>query len=328
MKLSELTNPFGRGNRDSRTEQGNDLGFGTGITTSGQRLINSDGSFNIIRRGLVAWRPYQSLVEMHWAKFLVFVGVFYLLTNALFAMIFVLIGVDTLSGVQASRTLTGDFTSAFFFSVQTFTTVGYGAISPMSPVANWVASVVALAGLMSFALATGLLFARFSKPKASILFSDKAVIRPYRDTPYNSFQFQIVNRRNNRLINLMAKVTMSWVENVNGEKIRRFALLELEREQIFLFPLNWVVVHVIHKESPLWGKTEQEIRAMEPEFIVLIQGYDETFAQDVHANSSYTCDEVFWNRRFERMYYPGENGQTILELERVHHIVPLEEEEE
>lgn len=324
MKLSDITSPF---NRNKNGQKENDLGFGTGMTTSGQRLINRDGSFNIIRRGLVAWRPYQSLVEMPWAQFLAVVTLFYIVTNALFAAAFVFIGVESLSGVQASLTVWGDFASAFFFSVQTFTTVGYGAISPMSPGANLVASVVALVGLLSFALATGLLFARFSQPKASIFFSDKAVIRPYKDTPYNSFQFQIVNRRNNRLINLLAKVTMSWVENLNGGKARRFAPLELEREQIFLFPLNWVIVHIINKDSPLWGKTEEEIRTMEPEFIILIQGYDETFAQDVHANCSYTCDEIFWNRRFERMYYPGRNGQTVLELERVHHIVPLEEEE-
>lgn len=325
MKLSDITGPFNRDKDDSQKE--NDLGFGTGMTTSGQRLINRDGSFNIIRRGLAAWRPYQSLVEMPWAHFLLVVTLFYIVTNALFAAAFVFIGVESLSGVQASLTVWGDFASAFFFSVQTFTTVGYGAISPMSPGANLVASVVALVGLLSFALATGLLFARFSQPKASILFSDKAVVRPYKDTPYNSFQFQVVNRRNNRLINLVAKVSMSWVENLNGEKIRRFAMLELEREQIFLFPLNWVIVHIINKDSPLWGKTEAEVRAMEPEFIALIQGYDETFAQDVHANSSYTCDEIFWNRRFERMYYPDKDGQTILELERVHRIVALEEEE-
>ena len=325
MKLSDLKNPFNRGGSEGDSD--NDLGFGTSITNAGQRLINRDGSFNIVRRGMAAWRPYQSLVEMSWAHFLAVVALFYIATNALFAAIFVFIGVDSLSGVQAGNSFAEDFVLAFFFSIQTFTTVGYGAISPTSPASNIVASLDALVGLMSFALATGLLFARFSKPKASILFSNNGVIRPYRDTPYNSFQFQIVNRRNNRLINLQAKVTISWVENLNGEKIRRFALLELERDRVFLFPLNWVIVHIINKDSPLWGRTEEEVRAMEPEFIALIQAYDETFAQDVHANSSYTCDEVFWNRRFERMYFPDENGQTVLELERVHHIVALEEEE-
>ena len=327
MKLSGLKNPFNRSSSKSSSEQESDLGFGTGITTAGQRLINRDGSFNIVRRGMGAWRPYQSLVEMSWTHFLAVVALFYIATNALFAVTFVFIGVDSLSGAPAGYSLAEDFVFAFFFSIQTFTTVGYGAISPTSPASNIIASIDALVGLMSFALATGLLFARFSKPKASILFSNSAVIRPYKDTPYNSFQFQIVNRRNNRLINLLAKVTISWVEDMNGEKARRFALLELERDRVFLFPLNWVIVHVIDKDSPLWGKNEEEIRAMEPEFIALIQAYDETFAQDVHANSSYTCDEVWWNRRFESMYFPDENGQTILELERVHHIVALEEEE-
>ena len=326
MKLSDFTSPFGRNRRGKAAEPENDLGFGTSITTSGERLINPDGSFNIVRRGVSNWRPYQDLVEMSWPRFFGVVGAFYILVNAFFGLVLVAIGVDALSGVSKTGSLAHDFAAAFFFSVQTFTTVGYGAMSPVSAWGNIISAGVALVGLMSFALATGLLFARFSKPKSSILFSDKAVVRPYRVTPYLSFQFQIVNERNNKLINVSARLTMSWVENLNGDKIRRYAGLELERSQVFLFPLNWVIVHVINKDSPLWGKTEQEVRDMQPEFLALIQAYDDTFAQEVHANGSYTNEEIFWRRKFERMYYP-EGTRTVLELSRLHLVAPMEEEE-
>lgn len=320
MKLSDLTSSIT--GRRSQTE--NDLGFGSSITAGEGRLINRDGSYNILRRGGKAWRPYQVLVEMSWWWFFALITVIYVVVNAFFALIYLIIGLEYLSGAQPAGSLLGDFFVAFFFSVQTFTTVGYGAISPTGIAANIVASIDALVGLMGFALATGLFFARFAQPQSSILFSKQAVIRSYRDTPYQSFQFQIVNQRNNKLINLSAKVSMSWVaEDEQGQKARRFTLLELEREKIFLFPLNWVLVHVIDKDSPLWQKTPKELEDMQPEFLVLLQGYDETFAQDIHANSSYIYKDLVWGKKFRRMYFP-ESGYTVLELDWIDE---LEEEE-
>lgn len=320
MKLRDFTSSLT--GRASAAD--NDLGFGSGITAGEERLINRDGSYNILRRGGKAWRPYQALVEMSWWRFFALITVIYVVVNASFAFIYLVIGLEYLSGAQPAGSLAGDFFVAFFFSVQTFTTVGYGAISPTGIAANIVASIDALVGLMGFALATGLFFARFSQPQSSILFSERAVIRPYKDTPYHSFQFQIVNQRNNKLINLSAKVSMSWVaEGENGQKVRRFAILELERDRVFLFPLNWVIVHVIDKDSPLWQKTPEELKVMQPEFLVLLQGYDETFAQDVHANSSYVYKDIAWRKKFRRMYF-AEGGHTVLELDWIDE---LEEEE-
>ncbi|NRA48674.1 MAG: ion transporter [Phaeodactylibacter sp.] len=311
MKLRDITSSItGR-----QAQPGNDLGFGSGITSGEDRLINRDGSYNILRRGGNAWRPYQALVEMTWVEFFALITAIYVVVNSVFAFIYLSIGLEYLSGATPANTAVGDFFVAFFFSVQTFTTVGYGAISPTGIAANIVASIDALVGLMGFALATGLFFARFARPKSSIRFSQKALIRSYADTPYKSFQFQIVNQRNNKLINLSAKVSMSWIaKDGNGKKIRRFTLLDLEREKVFLFPLNWVLVHVIDKDSPLWQKTPEELSEMQPEFLVLLQGYDETFAQDVHANSSYIYKDLVWDKKFKRMYFP-ENGQTVLELD-------------
>jgi len=321
MKLSDFTKPFNRGNNHE-----NDLGFGNRVGTSGERLINRDGTYNIVRRGGRGWQPYQNLVEMPWIRFMSFVTLFYFAINAFFALIFVMVGVEHLSGVTTNSTFLDDFAASFYFSVQTFTTVGYGAISPVGPTANLIAAVDALVGLLSFALGTGLLFARFAKPKSNIIFSKKAVIRPYADTPYQSFQFQVVNSRNNKIINLESKVAVTWLEKEGDKARRRFSLLELERERVSLFPLNWVVVHIIDNDSPLWKWKERDYWEKQVEIIILIRGYDETFAQDVHANSSYTCAEIEWNMRFDRIYFP-ENGYTVIELDRVHDMVPVEEEE-
>lgn len=301
--------------RRKRKLEENDLGFGTRITSAGERLINKDGSFNILRTGVKIWTPYQSLVEMPWSRFFVLITIFYCVVNAFFASIFVAIGVDCLKGVEP-QSIVENFANAFFFSVQTFTTVGYGAVSPVGTLANIIASIDALVGLMSFALATGLFFARFSKPKAQIIYSKNAIITPYNNG--TSFQFRIANLRNNKIIDLEAKVNMTWVEEIDGLKRRRFSLLDLEREKIFLFPLNWTIVHPITKRSPLYGKSMAQLKKMQAEFLVLIEGYDETFAQKVHTNNSYTSDEIIWDVRFERMYRP-EQGQTLLELDKIHH---------
>ena len=324
MKLSDITRPFGRANQDDNS---NDLGFGTSIGTEGERLINRDGSYNIVRKGGVGWRPYELLVEMPWINFLGLIALFYFIINAFFALVFWGIGIDKLSGVNPGDGFFEHFVTAFFFSIQTFTTVGYGAVSPLGIWANLIASIDALVGLMSFALATGILFARFAKPKANILFSTNALIRPYRDTPYNSLQFQIVNQRNNKIINLEARVALTWAEKANGDLTRRFAIMELEREKVALFPLNWVVVHVIDKDSPMWGWDKADFEQKQVEIIILMRGYDETFAQDVHANSSYTYDEIKWNMRFQRIYHSS-GGRTIIELDKVNDMLPMREEEE
>lgn len=312
--------PFTRSTRNtSQNSNNNDLGFGTKLTAADGRLINRDGSFNVERRGYTSWTPYQWLVEMSWPSFSVLIFAFYCLSNAFFALIYMAIGVEHLSGVQSGNWFE-NFLEAFFFSVQTFTTVGYGAVSPDGIAANIIAATGALIGLMAFALATGLFFARFSKPKAQILFSEHAIITPYRGIM--GFEFRIANIRNNKLINLSAKVTMSWIEEKNGTLQRRYAALPLERDKVFLFPLNWTIVHPIDKESPLFEKSLAEISKMQAEFIILIQGYDETFAQNVHTTSSYTFDEILMDVKYAPMYF-SENGHTVLELDKIDATIPL-----
>ena len=289
-----------------------DLGLGDKITQT-NRVINQDGSFNVIREGKNFWAPYHSLVEMSWGTFLLIVLGAYLGINTLFGLLYVLIGLENIIGVDPSGSFLLDIAYATFFSIETFTTVGYGSTSPASFGAHVIASINALVGLMSFALVTGLIFARFAKPKAQILVSKHAIIAPYEKG--QSFQFRIVNKRRNKIIDLEAIVVLSWLDE--KEAVRRYAPMPLERKKVALFPLNWTIVHAIDEQSPLYQKTSEDLHRMKAEFLVMIKGFDETYAQIVHLNSSFTFNEVIWNVKFKRMYFNVPGKGTVLRLDQI-----------
>jgi inward rectifier potassium channel len=303
------------------TKEDNDLGFGVKLTSKENRLVNKDGSFNVIRRGHWIWTPYQNLVEISWGMFFVLLTLFFLLVTMFFGLLFFLIGADSFNGIRPGSNW-NIYLQFFFLSVQTFTTVGYGSMSPQGILASSATSAEAFTGSIIIAMATGLMFARFARPKAKILFSSKALISPL-DDGY-AFLFRIANLRNNRIINLEAKVTMAWLEEKNGFYVRKFANLPLERDKVNLFPLSWTIVHAIDENSPLYGKTKEELHDMQPEFIILISGYDETFAQNVHTNSSYTKSDLVVNGKFQPMFYQEDSGTTVLELDKIDDYIELE----
>lgn len=316
-----IQNPFRRNRHIKETD---DLGFGVRIIGEKERLIGKDGSYNVERVGGKAWSPYQDLVEMTWRRFFGVVVTFFVVVNIVFAFILTGIGIDCLSGVRQGSWLE-NFEQAWFFSVQTFTTVGYGSISPSCISTNFVAAAIALVGLMSAALATGLLFVRFSKPTSQLVFSKNAIITPYRDG--HSFQFRIANKRSSRLINLDVKLTASWVEtNDQGVKGRKFARLKLERDKVVMLPLNWNIVHPIDEESPFWERTPEDLKEMNVEVIVLIEAFDETFSQTIFANGSYCDEEFLYDVKWKPMYYPDPegSGKTILDLGAIDEVVTLE----
>jgi inward rectifier potassium channel len=308
---------------DAETTKGNDLGFGAVVgRESRQRLLNRDGTFNIRRIGL-GWlsslAPYHQLLNISWPGFLVVATVIYFAFNLLFALAFLACGPDALRGPGADM-LGGRFARAFFFSVQTFATIGYGQIGPDGFAANMVVTIEALAGLIYQALATGLLFARFARPTASILFSRSAIIAPYRDGL--SLQFRIANRRRNQIIELEAQVLFSSMQpDGRGGRVRRYARLPLERDKVTFFPLSWTIVHPIDEHSPLAGATFDDLLAREAEFLILLTGVDETFEQTVHTRSSYRAEELLWNVRFASMYVTdGESGVQV-DISKLHDTV-------
>ncbi len=288
-----------------------DLGFGAVVAhDSRKRLLNRDGSFNVVREGLSflqSLSPYQFLLTTTWPRFLGLIIAFYLVTNSVFAAAYTAAGPGQIAGATATA-LGPRLLEMFFFSVQTFATIGYGGMHPVGLAANVLVTLESLVGLLGFALATGILFSRFSQPTAKILFSRNAIIAPYRDI--TAFEFRIANAHNNELIQVEAKVLVSRVKK-DGSGNREFLNLKLEREKVVFFPLTWTVVHPIDKDSPLWGQTQKDLAASEAEFLVLLTAIDDTFFQTVHARSSYKADEVVCGARFASVFNPPTPGGVL-----------------
>jgi len=301
-------------------EEQNDLGFGQKVTS--KRLMLNDGSFNIERRGSKAFNPYQYLLEVSFGRFIALIVLAFVGVNALFAVGFLLCGTDGFNGIEGNS-MVHDFLYLFFFSVQTFTTVGYGSMSPIGITANLLAATCALVGLMGFALATGLIFARFARPKSQIIFSSKAIVTKYKDN--KGFQFRLANQRNNKIINARVEVTASWLEEVDNKVERRYVNLPLERASVAMLPLNWTIVHPIEKSSPFCKMKAEDFKEAHMEFLVQLEAYDESYSQTIYSNTSYTWEEMIWNVRFLPMYYTEtQSGRTILELDKIDDIEPLE----
>jgi inward rectifier potassium channel len=281
-----------------------------------RRVIGEDGQFNVHRRG-TTWRdfhPYLHLVNMSWPRFLVTLFLGYVVINSIFAGVYFALGPGQLTGADAP-TAWGRFLKEFFFSSHTLSTVGYGNIAPRSTASNVVATFEALAGVLGFAVATGLLFGRVSRPSARFGFSENILVSPYQEG--TSLQFRLVNRRANSVMELEAKVMLMTVESVDGKLQRNYKMLRLERPSILFLPLSWTVVHPIDENSPLRGKTAEDLERLQAEVLILIKGYDDTFSQTVLSRHSYRHDEFLWNRRFAPAFFVDDGGDLVLELKKV-----------
>jgi inward rectifier potassium channel len=280
-----------------------DLGFGAVVSReSHQRLLNRDGSFNVERRGLgffTSLNAYHVLLTMPWWQFFLIGLVSYVLANTIFATAYLLCGANALV-TTAPGMEQHPFLRAFFFSVETISTIGYGNIVPIGIAANMVVTIEALAGLTGFAIVTGLLFARFSRPTAKVLFSSQAVIAPYQNI--TALEFRVANARSNELIEVSAKVMFSRFEQVDGVRTRRYYPLSLERDGVVFLPLTWTVVHPIDENSPLRGETAEAMHGSRAEILVLVKAFDETFSTMVQTRTSYTPDELVWGARFANAF--------------------------
>jgi inward rectifier potassium channel len=287
------------------------------------RIINTSGQFNVRRRG-TTWRdvhPYLFMINSSWAVFLMLIFGGFMICNAVFALVYLKLGVQHLQGADTSTAL-NRFMSAFFFSAQTFTTVGYGRISPDGFFTSLVASLQALLGLMALAIGTGLLFGRFSRPAARLAFSKQMVVSPYQTA--TSLQFRVANRRSNNLMEVDARVLMSSVESTDQGLLRKYKYLTLERPQVQFLPLTWTIVHPIDQESPLWGKKAEDLAEHQVEFLITIKAFDDTFFQTVYVRHSYRFDEVVWGARFVPAFEPDADGAMVLDLERLSEIAPVQ----
>ncbi len=310
MVEETLDNTF-QTDADEEAEE-SDLGFGSVVAgQSRQRLLNQDGTFNVERAGLgrfTSLNLYHTLLAMSWRVFLSLVLLLYFLSNILFGVLYASIGAEAL--VDTSSTPTDNLLiRGFFFSVQTFATIGYGTIHPVGIVPNLLVTIESYYSLIANALITGVVFARFAKPTAKVKFSDVAVVAPYRDI--EGLMFRIVNGRSSQLLEVGAQVLFARFENENGSPVRRFDVLELERREVAIFPLAWTIVHPIDKDSPLHGLTLNDLRRTEAEILVLLTATDETFAAVVHTRSSYKADEIRFGSKFVSIYNEMRNGEPI-----------------
>lgn len=275
--------------------------------------------FDVIRKGVSHshWRdPYHLLLTIDWLRFIAVTVIFYIATNTLFALLY-LAGGDSIKNARP-----GSFLDAFFFSVQTMATIGYGAMYPQTDYANFLVSIEALVGLLGVAMATGLMFARFSRPTAKVLFSRMAVIAPHNGVP--TLMLRVANERSNQI--LEAQIGLSLLRDevtAEGQFMRRFYDLKLVRSQTRTFALSWMVMHEIDESSPLYGATPESLEEAETDIIVTLTGIDETVSQTIHARHYYMTDEILWNMRFVDIFTRKPDGRRVLDLNRFHEVTPV-----
>jgi len=300
-----------------------DLGLGGRLDQAPGRLMNRDGTFNVVRGGL-EWRrlfhPYHYMLTRSWRMFFVEVFAVYFLANVLFAELYLACGPGAIGSAN------GTFRDAFFFSVQTLATIGYGKMTPENLGANALVAVESLIGLLGFALVTGLMFARFSRPSVFLAFSEQAVIAPYAPPGVTgatgrALMFRMANGRAANLSELQANVTLAWKNPATGA--RTFHGLKLERERVAFLTLQWVVVHPIDEASPLYGASEEAFYAAEPEILVQLSGVDEAFFQTASTRRSYRLREIVWGAKFRDIYEPQADGRMYMNVRRLSEADPV-----
>lgn len=279
-------------------------------------VVNKDGSLNIHRAptGRLITDLYHRLLSVSWPRFFTFVIAIYFLTNLLFALLYYSCGENALIGI--GKHPLARFEDCYFFSVQTLATIGYGHLAPSGFWPNVLVTIEAFLGMMTLAVTTGLLFARFSRPTARVLFSNKAIIGEHNGRL--NFIFRTANERLNKIAEAHITLSFSQVEvSKEGETSRKFYDLKLERNYTPLFAMTWTVRHPIDADSPLFGMDENTLRQKEVVIIASLTGLDETFSQTITARQVYTADDIVYNRRFKDII--SRHGQKIhVDLKSIH----------
>jgi inward rectifier potassium channel len=314
--------------RFKKLKTDNHTGFGSNAASYGGRFINKDGSANIKKSGIgfvesISW--FHTMLNIPTWKFMAVIFIFYGVVNFGFACLYCFIGVEHLNGIVRT-TFTENFGQAFFFSAQTFTTVGYGHISPIGFWASFTASVEALFGLLSFAIATGLFYGRFSKPKAHILFSENAIIAPFQGE--KALMMRIAPYKNTNLTDAEAKVTLGMRMEEDGVEVNRFFPLDLEYDKINALTLSWTLVHPITEDSPFYGFTENDFKSHKGEIIIYVKAFDEMYSNTVAIRSSYTFEEIIYGAKFVPMFENSEGSKTVLHINKLNALIEIPFEEE
>ncbi len=282
------------------------------------RELSRSGQASIVRLGETHadWQdPYHLLLTISWPGFLALLVLAYLAANTLFALIY-LAGGDGIANARA-----GSFLDAFFFSVQTMASIGYGAMYPTTAYANAVVTVEAFIGLLGLAMGTGMMFARFSRPTARVLFSRVAVINSRNGVP--TLAFRAANQRRNQILEAELRVSLLRNEiTTEGQFLRRLHTLELVRSQTPIFALPLTAMHPIDETSPLYGLTAESLAEIEAIILITLIGFDETVAQTIYARHSFDAAEILWDMRFVDIFSKLPDGRRSVDYSRFHDVVP------
>ncbi|MGP8213960.1 MAG: ion channel [Bacteroidia bacterium] len=302
-----------------------DTGFGSGANSFGGRFLNKDGTMNMRREGISIFKKFSAFQAMLTIPIWKFIGIiltFYFAISLLFAGVYLTLGIGGLQGLDGS-TLWERFKEVFYFSAQTLTTVSYGRVIPIGDGVNIIASVEALTGLMSLAVATGLIYGRFARPQSYLVFSHNALISPYQDK--TGLMFRIVSyKEKHSLTDVEIIINMGMLVTEDGKQDYRFYKLELERDKIDSLVMNWTIVHPIDEKSPIYGFTAEDMKSADVELYIFVRGFDDVFSTTVQQRTSYTYPEILFHKKFAPMYRESEDGKTsILQMHKLNDYVDV-----
>jgi len=311
MAAYKKRNPFSKEN--------NDTGFAGNTNDTGGRFINKDGSYNLVKEGMPFHKRFSifhDMLNLKTWKFITIILIFFVVINLVFTVIYFALGADSFDGLIPGSSFK-IFRQLFYFSMQTITTVGYGHVSPVGDAVNIIAGIEALTGFLSLAIATGLIYGRFSKPRSYLEFSNHALISPYKDGKGLMFRF-VAYKDKHSLTELEIRVNVGMLVVENDKPGYKYFSLELERTRVESMPMSWTVVHPINDNSPFNGFTDEDMRTADVELYVNLRGFDDVFSNFVQQRTSYTYNEILFNRKFVPMYHESDDGNTtVLELDKL-----------
>ena len=307
---------MGKQEKNKKDEAG--FGFGTRDYQKHTRFLNKDGSVNIRRLdgdffGRIDF--FHSLISMSWKRFVLLVLLGYFLVNLLFAWLYYMAGTENFGNLIHTNG-PRDFIELFFFSAQTITTVGYGYVYPKSTMVSSIAAIESMFGLLGFALATGILYGRFSRPRAHVRFTKHCVIAPYEGV--TGFMFRVANTTQNELIEVEAKVIL--VKNNSETNQREFLPLPLELDKISFMALSWTIVHPVDDKSPMFKMTQDDLIKADAEFLILLKAMNDTYSQTVYARSSYKGHELIENAKFKPLQRSQRDNKVTVDLRKLDEI--------
>ena len=301
-------------------QQINDPGIGTQFERATKRVINPDGSYNIHRKGVRHGIRdiFRYLTEIPWPKFFLLLFCGYVVINVFFTIIYLICGFENIAGIDPKN---GNvYFQAFFFSIQTFTTVGYGTLAPLGVATQTVAAIEAFVGFMSFSLATGLLYGRFSRPTSRIVFSDHILYSKHKDG--YSFKLKLANERDTVLLEAEAKIIATFDEvDEKGDITKRYFRPVLEIDHIDLMPFTWTLVHYIDNDSPFFGMDKDDLLKANVEFLIMFKAYSEVFGTYIHTRKSYTEEDIIWNKNFRKIFNPNAHGIIELDIREINDLI-------